>query len=321
MMAALPIVRRSLYKSPDETRRMGSTRHSAPDSGVDSRCRPFEVFAIPFGLLPTLDIFAWSSEFAVLAFFAISGLVIGRSLITSSRNADWLFLRFMRRRFRRIYPPLLFSVALTASMALLLRKFELDHYNGAAHEPARTDFSYLQNWYEIVKSLATFGFRGDLSASSNGPLWSLALEMQAYVVAGLVAQALVARSKWITAASVIAIPIMVRARGAQSQDLYHFACFGCFAFGIAVSFFPVRFPRFLPVVSIDFSYSLYILHFPIMLFIFFVVCQGAAPSTTRLVSLMALSLVASVAVSIASALVFEHHSWRRSRKVASERAA
>jgi peptidoglycan/LPS O-acetylase OafA/YrhL len=276
-----------------------------------------EVFAIPFGLLPSMDLFAWTSEFAVLASFAISGLVIGRSLIASSKKGDWLFLTFMKRRFRRIYPPLSFSVALTAGAALVLRQFGLDHYTGIALEPARVSFSYLDNWYEIAKSLATFGFRGDLSASSNGPLWSLVLEMRAYVIAGLVAQAIAARTKWVIAASVISVPIMLRARGAQLPDLYHFACFGCFAFGIAMSFFPLQFPRFVPVVAVDFSYSLYILHFPIMLFIFFVAFQGAAPSTTRLVSLISVSLIASVAVSIVSAIWFERHSWWRPRRAAS----
>jgi peptidoglycan/LPS O-acetylase OafA/YrhL len=110
-----------------------------------------------------------------------------------------------------------------------LRQFGLDRYSGVAAEPAHASFSYLDNWYEIAKSLATFGFRGDLSASSNGPLWSLGLEMQAYVIAGLIAQAIVARSKWVMAASVIAVPAMLRARGAQLPDLYHLACFGCFA--------------------------------------------------------------------------------------------
>ena len=139
--------------------------------------------------------------------------------------------------------------------------------------------------------------------------------MQAYVVAGLVAQAISARSKWIRAASVIAVPVMLRARGAQLPDLYHFACFGCFAFGIAMSFFPIRFPRLVPVVSIDFSYSLYILHFPIILFIFFICCQGEAPSNSRLIWLMAISLSASVLISIGSAMVFEHPYWLRTRKI------
>jgi peptidoglycan/LPS O-acetylase OafA/YrhL len=275
-----------------------------------------EIFAIPFGLLPSMDLFAWASEFAVLAFFAISGLVIGRSLIQSSGSGDWLFLNFMKRRLRRIYPPLLFSVVLTASVAVVLSQIGLDRYAGAALEPARTEFSYLQNWYEIVKALATFGFRGDLSASSNGPLWSLALEMQAYVVAGLTAQAFAARSKWVVAVSVIAIPIVLRARGAQLPDLYHFACFGCFACGIAASFFPIRFPRVVPIVSIDFSYSLYILHFPIMLFVFFIWCQGEAPSMWKLIWLMMFSIAASVLISIGSAIIFEKRGWLRSRKTA-----
>ena len=206
--------------------------------------------------------------------------------------------------------------ALTASAALVLRQFGLDQYSGVASEPARVSFSYLDNWYEIAKALVSFGFRGDLSASSNGPLWSLGLEMQAYVVAGLVAQAIAARSKWVMAASVVAVPIMLRARGAQLPDLYHLECFGCFALGIAMSFFPIRFPRFLPIMPIDFSYSLYILHFPIMLFIFFICCQGEAPSTRKLILLMAISLVASVLISIGSAMGFERSYWLRARKIA-----
>jgi peptidoglycan/LPS O-acetylase OafA/YrhL len=315
--AALAIVKQPLYSRwmrPDGWDQLDTARLIL--ASIVAVGHAIEVFAIPFGLLPSLDIFAWSSEFAVLAFFVISGLVIGRSLIVSSKNGDWLFLGFMKRRFRRIYPPLLFSVVLTASAALVLRQFALDHYSGAAPEPARVSFSYLDNWYEIAKSLATFGFRGDLSASSNGPLWSLALEMQAYVVAGLVAQAIAARSKWVMAASVIAVPVMLRARGAQLPDFYHFACFGCFVCGIALSFLPIRFPRLIPNVSIDFSYSLYILHFPIMLFIFFTSCQGEAPSTGRLIWLMAISLVASVLISIGSAIVFERPYWLRARKIA-----
>jgi peptidoglycan/LPS O-acetylase OafA/YrhL len=267
------------------------------------------IFARPFGVVSesTNDALSLASEVAVGIFFLTSGLVIGRSLISKSPCGDRLFLVYIERRLSRIYPPLLFSVALTASMALLLRSVNLDHYVGSAQTVVRDSFSYLENIGDIEKALLTFGFRGGLTGSSNGPLWSLALEMQAYVVVGLLAQALYSRKTWIKTACFIGVAIAIRARGTDMPNELSLICFGLFALGVLLNLLKPTFPRILPVIPVDFSYSLYILHFPIMLFIFFLTCQGEFPPVAKVYLLMFTSLTAAVAISIFSGLVIERY--------------
>jgi peptidoglycan/LPS O-acetylase OafA/YrhL len=109
----------------------------------------------------------------------------------------------------------------------------------------------------------------------------------------------------------VGVLIAVRARGAQWPELYQVWCFVCFVAGVAMSFFPLRFPRLLPVVPVDFSYSLYILHFPIMLFVFFIACQGVPPPTPKLIGIIGIAFLSVVAVSLLSGVVFERRAWIR----------
>lgn len=281
-----------------------------------------EIFLNPFVEVPTAVwlITGALAQGAVLAFFLISGLVIGRSLVRSAKHGDLMFFSFMKKRFARIYPPLLFSVALAAFLAWVLTHLHLEHYSGPATRITRNSFSYLANWPDVQSALLSFGFRGGLTGSSNGPLWSLALEMQAYVFAGLVAQIIAARTILVKVASVVVLIIALRMRGLHGLDFYQFACFGLFAAGIGVSFLPLRFPNVLPVVRLDFSYSLYILHFPITLFIFFLTCQGVPPSLTVLLMLIVTSLFVTILVSMASGLVFERRVWMSRIKAAASTA-
>jgi peptidoglycan/LPS O-acetylase OafA/YrhL len=267
------------------------------------------IFAYPFSVVSesTSDALALAAEVAVGVFFLTSGLVIGRSLLSKSPYGDRLFLVYMERRLSRIYPPLLFSVALTTCMALLLRLVDLDHYVGSAHNLTRESFSYLENIGDIEKALLTFGFRGGLTGSSNGPLWSLALEMQAYVVVGLLAQARYSTKIWIKIVCAIGVAIAIRARGTDMPNQLSLICFGLFALGVLLNLFKPTFPKILPVIPVDFSYSLYILHFPIMLFIFFLTCQGGFPPVAKVYGLMFASLIIAVTVSIFSGLVVERY--------------
>jgi peptidoglycan/LPS O-acetylase OafA/YrhL len=274
-----------------------------------------DIFALPLGVVSESfnDAFSLTSEAAVCIFFLTSGLVIGRSLTTKSHYGDKLFLVFMERRFSRIYPPLIFSVALTVSMALLLRSFNLAQYAGTAHNLVRESFSYVENIKDVEKALFTFGFRGGLTGSSNGPLWSLALEMQAYVVIGLLAQALCTNKLWIRTVSLIGVAIAIRARGTEMPNELSLACFGLFATGVLLNQLKPAFPKILPIVPVDFSYSLYILHFPIMLFIFFLTCQGEIPSLTKTYLLMFASLTIAVAISVLSGLFIERYRFPQLR--------
>jgi peptidoglycan/LPS O-acetylase OafA/YrhL len=278
------------------------------------------IFARPFGVVSESvnDALSSASEVAVGIFFLTSGLVIGRSLISKSVHGNRLFLIYMERRVSRLYPPLLFSVVLTASMAWVLRLSHLDHYVGPAHDLTRASFSYLENMGDVEKALLTFGFRGGLTGSSNGPLWSLAFEMQAYVVVGLLAQALYSTKIWIRPICLVGVAIAVRTISEGPLNQLSLICFGLFALGVSLNLLKPTIPKILPVTPIDCSYSLYIVHFPIMLFIFFLTCQGEIPPIAKSYVLMFVSLAVAVAVSIFSGRFVERYRFPQLRLRAAE---
>jgi peptidoglycan/LPS O-acetylase OafA/YrhL len=216
----------------------------------------------------------------------------------------------MLRRLRRIYPPLLLSIIICIATGYSLRALGLDQYSGPA-TPYRTSFSYLDYLPEIAKSIASFGFRGSLHGSSNGPLWSLVIEMQAYVFAGLIAQAIVARSTLVRIVTLVAIVVAVRARGLQWPADYELTGFACFAAGAAASLAGTRLPRLVPSIQFECSYSLYIFHFPVFLAAFFLLCQGE-PSLLRITIAAVAGLAAMLGLSIVSGLFVEpFRGWRR----------
>ncbi|SHN82350.1 Peptidoglycan/LPS O-acetylase OafA/YrhL, contains acyltransferase and SGNH-hydrolase domains [Bradyrhizobium erythrophlei] len=272
------------------------------------------IFVSPFDLVGSQisDALSQAAEVAVELFFLTSGLVIGRSLIGKSHYGDALFLVFMTRRIARIYPPLLFSVLLTVAMALILRALGLDRYHGTAQALTRDSFSYLDNLRDVGRALLTFGFRGGLTGSSNGPLWSLALEMQAYVVVGLLAQAFYSKRIWMAILCLIGLAFAIRAREGGPLNELSVICFGLFALGVLLNIAKPSFPKLLPPIPIDFSYSLYILHFPTMLFIFFLTCQEEV-SAAKAWLLVSVSLIVAFAMSVLSGIFIERHRGPRLR--------
>jgi peptidoglycan/LPS O-acetylase OafA/YrhL len=278
-------------------------------------------------------VFGFLARAAVLGFFVLSGLVICRSLILKSDDPDTLLLEFTSRRAARILPPLLASVALVFVLGLILQSTGLARYTGFASLPARDSYDYHLAW--VRDSLLSFGFRGDLTGLANGPLWSLALELQLYAIAGLAFQTWHSRSVWhgMPAACCLWVALRHTDIGNCGIDL----CYGSFGLGMAV--YAAQLYRrgremllllasfalsaclglmflapasiamldasafwlsaqtavvsafaalvvwlvgsersLLPVFSTDFSYSLYIFHFPILLFFFFLFYNRSALS-------------------------------------------
>jgi peptidoglycan/LPS O-acetylase OafA/YrhL len=271
------------------------------------------LLAFPFGLVSdtAIEIAIPLVVILVFIFFLMSGLVIGRSLVSNAKRGDRAFVTFMSKRIARIYPPLLFSIVLTSGLAIILRLLKLDHYVGPGQDLARLSFSYLEGWWDILIALATFGFGGALfqpgpHGTANGALWTLVLEMQEYAIAGLVAQLFAARSTWVRVASSAAVIGALYALSLREMKVHYLICHGLFALGLALSFLPLRFPRVIPVVSLDFSYSLYVVHFPIMLFVFFLMCQGTPPpSPPTIYGFITISLIVSIIVGVISRLLFE----------------
>jgi peptidoglycan/LPS O-acetylase OafA/YrhL len=251
--------------------------------------------SVPQSIMEVAGTAAWD---AVLCFFVISGLVIGRSLIQKSQQStDWLFIEFFVRRVARIYPPLLISILCTLVLVVVVKSIGLSEYRGFATNPARNSFVYdLQGvWIAVL----TFGFRGGLTGIANGPLWSLALEMRLYVILGLAAQALFGRSAPVRVGAAVlggyAIKLCI-----VDITIDYVICYAMFIVGVMLNFLPWKGRKFaaLPTMDVEFSYSLYILHFPIFLFIFFVGMSGA---TLPLIDISSISIFA---IGVATVLSF-----------------
>lgn len=113
---------------------------------------------------PLLTVLRVPAQFSVLVFFALSGFLVTRSIIRNHESGRFRFVPYACDRFNRIVPPLLLAVALT----VLLSGFSLSPGEVAG------------------MLLFANGFAVD-TPYINGPLWSLAIEVWLYVLAGMVA--------------------------------------------------------------------------------------------------------------------------------------
>jgi peptidoglycan/LPS O-acetylase OafA/YrhL len=249
-------------------------------------------FLAPLGYVVFASVAEWMAHYAVLCFFVISGLVIGRSLRLRHEG----FVPFMIRRFGRIYPPLIASIVLVVAIAHALQWADVPAGPLANGGAMINSFSY--DLGNFALSLATFGFRGRLASGANVALWSLVIEMRCYVVAGLLAQFVLARAPAAKAVSAIALlGVFAMLAADPTFDSLVAICYAAFAFGTALSFAVERIPHLLPEVRLDLSYSLYIFHQPVMLGLVSACYQPFFPS---LASTIALGLAASgVAVALA----------------------
>jgi peptidoglycan/LPS O-acetylase OafA/YrhL len=166
------------------------------------------------GLAPLAEAANKAAHSAVVCFFCLSGFVIALS-IDINRQRGWSLLEFATTRAFRIVPPLVAVVALTWSMQVGLELIGLQHIAAADAERATFETAPLSQLWALV-SLAT---HGDLTgANLNGPLWSLAYEIQLYVIAGLAAAALFGRTIAARLAAVLAGGLYLHAIGLWSLD-------------------------------------------------------------------------------------------------------
>jgi len=233
----------------------------------------YYVFITPLGYVVLAPVAEWMARYAVLCFFAISGLVIGRTLRSRSDG----FVPYMIRRLGRIYPPLIVSIVLVVAIAHALRWAGVPAGPLADAGPMVNSFSY--DLGSVALSLATFGFRGWLASEANVALWSLVLEMRCYVVAGLLARIVLSRTlagKTVSAMALVATLAMVATD--PMLDSVFAICYAAFAFGLVLSLVVGRIPRLLPEVRVDISYSLYIFHQPVMLGLVLACYQPSFPT-------------------------------------------
>ncbi len=132
------------------------------------------------------DFFGLAAHQSVMVFFAISGFLITKSILANINRNDTFSLRdYLFTRIARIYPPLVFSIALTCLLYALIQWLVLAGsstdlpYSVGAFPQAREFFSVTPQdvWYALKMN------NGMLLA--NGPLWSLCIEWWIYIVIGL----------------------------------------------------------------------------------------------------------------------------------------
>lgn len=123
---------------------------------------------------------------AVMVFFAISGFLITRSILSNlERNGSFSLRDYLYARIARVYPPLLFSVFVTCLLYLIVQA--LGMAGSSAEVPYRIgSFPLMREvfaltWRDPLRALAMDN--GLLLA--NGPLWSMCIEWWIYVVVGL----------------------------------------------------------------------------------------------------------------------------------------
>lgn len=311
------------------------------------------------------------SQAAVMIFFVLSGLLIGKSITRQTAQSRYSFPSYARDRAWRILPPLFLAYSVMLALYCLAPYvFESGSHSYLNLGGYSVNSEYLLTFREIAASaLFLNGFLYE-NPLINGPLWSLPYEVWLYVIAGLLVGGFA--SRWLIALSLlffVTLSILNKTFAAYSIVWFSgfFLClahnnglikashrkflliagFALFALALVLGamyvndFLKVSTPaaanyRYVILFNVavglafcfllagcmdsvtpnfgrfhktaDYSYTLYIIHFPILLFIFGAV-QSKIQGSFGLIALVSLiSFVALVFAASRLAVFFESKS-------------
>ncbi|MCX7738349.1 MAG: acyltransferase [Hydrogenothermaceae bacterium] len=120
---------------------------------------------------------------AVESFFVLSGYLITKTLIkTFSERArlSEAFITYIKRRFLRIFPSLFFVISVISLFVVLSNLFTGNHVK----DESISGLSFFYNYYLIFRDMPYFQKFEDISFFLH--LWSLSIEFQLYLIAGLI---------------------------------------------------------------------------------------------------------------------------------------
>lgn len=179
---------------------------------------------------PALGLLAQS---AVMVFFVLSGFLIGKSISANEarNNGRFSALDYAIDRAVRIWPPLALSIGGLVALAWIAPLFfpsgtasflQLD-----GQTPGRVGIEIDRN--ELLGAL--FGLNGYLTDTprSNGPLWSLSIEVGYYVVAGVVA---IPRAWWKLASLPVVAGLCWLAW--NNDQFFYYAPVWCLGYGLSM---------------------------------------------------------------------------------------
>ena len=116
----------------------------------------------------------------VSLFFVLSGYLIALTSEKSRRRRDYSISGFAMKRFKRIFPPVILSVFSTVGIFYLLAPKAVE---GIRAEIVSILLGY-NNWWQIFQNSSYFTKIANASPFTH--IWSLALEMQFYLIWPLV---------------------------------------------------------------------------------------------------------------------------------------
>ncbi|MES2389906.1 MAG: acyltransferase [Bacteroidota bacterium] len=138
-------------------------------------------------LMYFLSLFKYGHE-AVLLFFVLSGFVIhlkyARQIKREGIKAKFDTLSYYWRRLKRVYPPLILALGLTLFWDKLGLWLELPVYLANSPYPQVNHSAvFFHDWYAFIGNLLSVQIAvwNVPVWGTNGPLWSLALEVWFYV--------------------------------------------------------------------------------------------------------------------------------------------
>lgn len=128
------------------------------------------------------------SQSSVMLFFILSGILIGVSVQNNmSRNSGKLnYAEYVKQRLIRIYPPLVFTLILTAIMSFFVTCIFMDSSGFKTPHQYAKNYSFIFNPMEYISTLTfTNNFTANQIAS-NAVLWSLPFEVWFYALAAVI---------------------------------------------------------------------------------------------------------------------------------------
>jgi peptidoglycan/LPS O-acetylase OafA/YrhL len=128
---------------------------------------------------------SYSSYYAVITFFVLSGFLITRSIdLNIKRNNTLILKEYFIARFARIYPPFFVAVILTTFIFSIMSLLNLPGINTPLKLPedlfSAREFLNLNPKELIPVSVMAYGL-----LDINGALWSLYIEVKIYLLFGL----------------------------------------------------------------------------------------------------------------------------------------
>ncbi len=205
--------------------------------------------AIQIVWYPAIGLGTWThrttsfvSETAVIIFFLLSGYLISASIDANIVRRRWFDLSdYALNRVVRIYPPLLFAVALSAALFCVML---VGGWPGVA-----TKLAFDGDLY-TARDIVTLTGRDLLDAVTmrdgllliNGALWSLYVEVKLYAAAGLLAFAVFGAPHIVLRVAIVAAVFWVADSWSLTLPRVHWV-YGVWWISGAAMFLIGRFPR------------------------------------------------------------------------------